>query len=169
MNQRFALLLLISLPMLLAATGCQSPFYADRLAALGGLTGAATGAAIGSKSGNAAEGAVVGAAVGAVTGGAVGDSIDQDIARNQALIEKQLGRRMAHQVTNADLIAMSQAGLSDQVIITHIQAHGVTKPPTAADLIRLNQQGVSDAVLEAAQNVSKNAPVITGPVIVEER
>jgi hypothetical protein len=131
--------------------GCRSPYYADRGAMTGGLAGAGLGAAIGDASGNAGPGAVIGAAVGALTGNAIGEGIDADMARSRAEVEARMGRQMSGAVAMNDVVAMTQAGLSEDVISTHIRAHGVAQPPTAGDLINLRNQGVSDRVLQALQ------------------
>jgi hypothetical protein len=131
--------------------GCRSPYYADRGAMTGGLAGAGLGAVIGDASGNAGPGAVIGAAVGALTGNAIGEGIDADMARTRAEVEARMGRQMSGAVAMNDVVAMTQAGLSEDVISTHIRAHGVAQPPTAADLINLRNQGVSDRVLQALQ------------------
>ena len=155
-------------------TGCQSPYYADKGALLGGLTGAGVGAAIGDANDNAAGGALIGSAVGALAGAAAGSGLDAVQARNDALIEAQLGRRVAGTATLDDVVAMSQAGLGDDVIIQHLRNHGVASPPTAHDLIVLKQQGVDDAVLRALQNAAQPeallpaAPAAPTPVVVEE-
>jgi len=134
-----------------AAAGCRSPYYSDRGALAGGLAGAGVGAAIGDASGHAGPGALIGAAVGAITGNAIGESIDADLARSQAEIEARMGRRMSGAVTSQDVIAMTQAGLSEDVIATHVRASGVAQPPGVSDLIFLRNNGVSDRVIQALQ------------------
>jgi hypothetical protein len=146
--------------------------YGERGTLFGGLVGAGTGAAIGQQSGNPGAGAVIGTAVGALTGGAIGDGIDEDVARNRAEVEARMGRQMAGAVTPEDVVAMTQAGLSDDVIATHIRAHGVAHPPQVNDLITLRNQGVSDNVLKALQSSpgpQPSAAYAPQPVIVEER
>lgn len=133
------------------ATGCRSPFYADRGALFGGLTGAGVGAAIGDASGNAGTGAVIGSALGAITGAAVGQGIDADLARSRAEIEAKMGKQMQGAVTPQDVIAMTQAGLSDEVISTHIRANGAAQPLGVNDLISLRNMGVRDSVINAMQ------------------
>ena len=123
--------------MLVMLAGCRSPFYADRGTAIGGLSGAGLGAAIGNQSGHPLAGAAIGAATGALTGNVIGNQIDRDVERNNALIEQQMGRRLAGAVQMPDVISMSQAGLADDVIITHIRANGVAHPPQVNDLIAL--------------------------------
>ena len=156
------------------STGCRSTSYGDKGSLFGGLVGAGTGAAIGQRSGNPVAGALIGTAVGAVTGGAIGESIDEDVARNRAEVEARMGRQMAAAVTPADVVAMTQAGLSDDVIATHIRAHGVAQPPQVNDLITLRNQGVSDNVLKAMQSSPGPQPTVipasgTSPVIIQER
>jgi hypothetical protein len=160
-------------------TGCRSPYYADRGALAGGLAGAGVGAAIGDASGNAGPGAILGAAIGTLTGNAIGESIDADLARSRAEIEARMGRQMSGAVTSQDVIAMTQAGLSEDVIATHVRASGVAQPPGVNDLIFLRNNGVSDRVIQALQQapppagatqVAYATPVAYGPpraVIVE--
>jgi hypothetical protein len=155
-------------------SGCRSPYYADRGALFGGLTGAGVGAAIGDSSGNAGAGAVIGSAIGAMTGAAVGDSIDADLARSQAEIEARMGRQMAGAVSTDDVIALTHAGLSEQVIATHIRANGVARPLGASDLITLRNQGVADSVINTMQQTPPPQPAAVAygppraaPVIVE--
>jgi hypothetical protein len=67
---------------------------------------------------------------------------------------------------------MSQAGLSEEIIIGHVRANGFAGQLTSSDLIRLKQQGVSDGVISALQQMPAGRPVQTvvspPPVIVEE-
>jgi len=148
---------------LLLLPGCRSPYYADQGALLGGLTGAGVGAAIGDAHDNAAGGALIGSAVGAIAGAAAGSGLDAIEARNEALIEQRLGRRIAGTATLDDVVAMSQAGLGDDVIIQHVRTHGVTQLPTAQDLIVLKQQGVSDPVMRALQQAGDARAAAAAP------
>ena len=147
-------------------SGCRSPYYSDRFALAGGLAGAGAGAAIGKHNGNPITGAVVGGAIGTLAGNFIGHSVDADIARNNAIIEQQLGRRLAGAVTISDVVSMSQAGLGDDVITTHIRANGVAHRPTVNDMIALKQQGVSDRVINEMQKPVP--PPRAPPVVVEE-
>ncbi len=159
----------------LSGLGCQSSNYAERGTAIGALTGALTGAAIGKNNGNTGAGAVIGSAVGALAGTAIGEGIDADIARNNAIIQERLGRQLAGAVAVDDVITMTQANLSDGVIITHIRANGVANPPRPEDLITLSNAGVSDTVIKAMQTAPppippapSSVPTRRSPVIVEE-
>lgn len=164
---------LVAAALVAIFSGCKSASYGDKGSLFGGLIGAGTGAAIGSNSGNPLAGALIGTAVGAVAGGAVGDSIDENVARNRAEVEARMGRQMASAVTPDDVVAMTQAGLSDDVIASHIRAHGVARPPQVNDLITLRNQGVSDNVLKAMQTSTGPHPVVpasgASPVIIQER
>ena len=162
----------------LAATGCQSPYRADRGALFGGLLGLGTGAIVGDALGNAGAGAAIGTGVGALSGAAIGQELDQIEARNRAIIEAQLGRQVAAgAVSIDDVITMSQAGVDDELIVTHVRAHGVARPLETNDLIILQQQGVSTRVIKAMQEpppVQRSTPPVViretapAPVIVEE-
>ncbi|MEK6235048.1 MAG: glycine zipper domain-containing protein [Planctomycetales bacterium] len=151
---------------LACATGCQSPYHADRGAALGAGTGAILGAIIGEASDNPLAGAAIGAIGGGLVGGAVGESMDQVEARNRALIEAKMGQTIrVGSVTVSDVVTMTGAGVDDQLIINHVNAHGVVAPPSASDLVILQQSGVSSPVVAAMQAPAQP----TQTVIVKER
>lgn len=156
------------------AGGCRSPYYADRGALFGGAAGAGLGAVVGSAVGDPAAGALIGAGAGALTGAAVGSSLDEIEARNRAQIAAQMGREIrAGAVTMADVIAMSQAGVGDQLIITHVQHNGMAGRLTSNDIVSLKNAGVSEPVIQAmmAPPVRQAAAVVPAPppVIIEER
>ena len=157
--------------LLLGCLGCRSPYYADRGAAVGGVTGAVVGAAIGEHNDHPLAGAAIGGVAGALAGSAIGDSIDQSAAYSRMEIEQRLGRQVAATANVDDVIAMTKAGLSDQIIINHIRTNGVAQPPRAADLVLLGNEGVSDNVIRAMQTPVRrptSIPVSRGPIIVEE-
>lgn len=146
----------------LLLAGCQMNSYANRGAALGGLTGAGVGAAVGHATGHTGSGALIGSAVGLVTGNAIGSGMDNIRAENRALIEQQAAAR-GRMASLQDAAEMTRAGLADDLIVTHFQTRGLATPPTPADLISLKQQGVSDYVLRALQNMPTTA---TAPAVV---
>lgn len=136
----------------LASAGCRSPYYADRGALAGGLGGAGLGALIGSVGGHAGAGAAIGAAAGALTGGAVGGALDDIDARNRAQIAAQMGRPLAAGATSIqDVVAMSQAGVDQALIINHINTNGMQRPLQPNDIIYLQQSGVGAPVVAAMQ------------------
>lgn len=162
---RLSLLLLMAAAA--AAGGCNSPYRADQGALFGGLTGAGLGALVGSASGNAGAGAAIGAGVGAVSGAAVGGSLDEIEASNRAEIAARLGRPApVGSVTVEDVIAMTQAGVSEEVMVTHISRHGAARPPQAGDLIVLQQHGVSPRVVQALQTSQPAAAPVGPPGVV---
>ena len=132
--------------------GCASPYYADRGAAFGGVTGAGVGALVGSAVDHPVAGALLGAGVGAVSGAAVGRGMDDIEARNRAAIAATMGRQPPPGAVAFDeVIAMSQAGVSEDVIVNHIRYNGVQRPPQTGDLIALQRANVSPRVIAALQ------------------
>jgi hypothetical protein len=85
---------------------------------------------------------------------------------------------MSGAVTTADVVAMTQSGLSEEVVATHIRTNGVANRLQAGDLITLKNQGVSDRVVSAMQTaplagataVAYPQPVYAAPpaIIVED-
>ncbi|MCS7337080.1 MAG: glycine zipper domain-containing protein [Verrucomicrobiae bacterium] len=171
----------------LLASGCQTPEgEPDRTATgalAGGALGAITGAVIGHQSGRGAEGAAIGGAIGALTGGLIGHSMDQEQrARLRARAPETLTRIERGQPLGlADIKAMAQAGVSDDVIISQIRATGSTYRLSAADIIELHNAGVSSRVIDYMINTGTQRPrsetseretrvayVQEPPVIIEE-
>ncbi len=160
----------------LVCAGCRSPYRSDQGALFGGLLGAGTGAVIGHAVGNTGAGAAIGAGVGAISGAAIGDELDQIEAQNRALIEQKMGQQLARgAVTIHDVIAMTRAGVDEELIVNHIRCNGVAAPLQANDIITLRDQGVSKQVI-AAMQVPPTRPATQQvqpiyapqPVIVEE-
>ncbi len=175
MNRPAVTLATLVVLITLLAAGCRSPYRSDQGALFGGLLGAGTGAIVGNAVGNPGAGAAIGAGVGALTGAAIGEELDQIEAQNRAMIEQQLGRQLAAgAVAIDDVVAMSAAGVNDELIVNHIRAHGVAGPLATEDVISLHKQGVSTRVIKALQEPPRmaRASVVTqpvpAPVIVEE-
>ena len=124
------------------------------------------GAIVGSAVHNPGAGAAIGAGVGALSGAAIGAGQDEVEAKNRAMIESQLGHPIgAGSVTVPDVVAMTHAGVHEDLIINHIHSHGMVAPPSSNDLIYLSQQGISPRVVQVMQ---EPPPVRQQPVIVEE-
>jgi hypothetical protein len=156
--------------MALVVFGCASPYspcyHTDEGAVAGGLLGAGTGAIVGHALGHTGAGALVGAGVGVLGGAAIGSGIDESKARNRAMIEARLGRQLAAgAVSPEDVVAMSRAGVNEEVIINQIRAHGVSRPLATGDLIGLQQQGVTPRVIEVMQQSlsAQTQPVVYQP------
>jgi len=162
--------------VLVGVLGCQSASHADRGALMGGLGGAGVGALVGNAVGNTGAGAAIGAGVGALSGAAIGGGMDEIEARNRALIEERLQRRVtAGAVTIDDVLSMHRGGVTDDVIATHIRYHGMVRDLTAQDLIMLQQEGLSPTVVKAMQEPrpAQNETVVVRqssppPVVVQE-
>jgi hypothetical protein len=161
--------------MLVALAGCRSPYYADQGALVGGLGGAGVGAIVGNAVGNTGAGALIGAGAGALGGALVGDALDDIEARNRAQIAHQMAaanmRVPAGAATANDVVQMTQAGVSPDLIVNHIRANGTAGPLQSGDVIFLTQQGVHPNVIAAMQNppvrVAAAPAVVPGPVVVE--
>ncbi|MGC1275870.1 MAG: hypothetical protein WBC44_19365 [Planctomycetaceae bacterium] len=146
----------------LAAAGCASPYHTDRGALFGGVMGAGLGAVAGAAVGDPLAGAAIGGVAGTMTGAVVGGAIDDVEARNRAEIAARLGRPAPiGAVTVPDVISMTQAGVSEDVIATHVHNHGLARPLNTNDLIYLQQNGVTPKVVQAMQ--ASPAPVVAGP------
>lgn len=165
--------------VVLTTTGCMSPYHTDQGALFGGVTGAGVGALVGDAVGNPLGGALIGGGVGALSGAAIGNGLDQVEARNRAQIAATLGRQApSGAVSIADVLTMQQAGIAEDLIVTHVQTNGLDRPLQAADLITLQNAGVSTKIIQAMQLVGTARarattspaiiPVAGPPVIVEE-
>jgi hypothetical protein len=157
----------------LVSAGCESPYHADRGALFGGLTGAGLGAVVGHAMGNTGAGAAIGAGLGAITGAAVGAEMDEMEARNRAIIEQKLGRQVAPgAVTVGEVVAMVHAGVSADVVCTHIRKHGMAAQLQSGDLILLQQERVPSPVIRTMQETPvRQVEVVAAappPVVVYE-
>ncbi|PWU08065.1 MAG: hypothetical protein C5B50_30330 [Verrucomicrobia bacterium] len=156
-----------------ALAGCETPYGTpDRTgtgALAGGGIGAASGAIIGAASGgHAGTGALIGGAVGAITGALIGHSMDMDEqARLRAQAPATYGRVEQGQPLNvADVKALAQAKLSDDVIITQIRNSRTVYHLSATDIIDLQNAGVSQGVINYminTPNTVASAPPVNVP------
>jgi outer membrane lipoprotein SlyB len=124
---------------------------------LGGAMGAITGAIIGGKK-HGGQDALIGAGVGAVTGNLLGRSKDAQDDRRAAAGAATVGQlnqqAAAMAVTNYDLLQMTRASVSEDVIISTMRSRGARIDLSPQSLIALKQQGVSDRVVMAAQQMA---------------
>jgi len=133
-------------------TGCQYPNGEVNNTGTGALTGAAIGAASGAVIGgrNAGAGALIGGAIGALAGAMIGNSMDQEQREYlrthspQTYVRVEQGLPLAV----ADVKAMAQSKLSDDVIISQIRNSRTVYHLTAADIIDLRNSGVSNPVID---------------------
>jgi hypothetical protein len=133
----------------------------------GGALGAITGALIGGKK-KRGEGALIGAGVGALSGNLIGRSKDEADAQRAAAgataVAHANQRAAVRAVTNLDLIRMTQAGVSDDLVISTLRTRGARLDLSPEALIALKESGVSERVLIAAQGMTQAhiaAPVPT--------
>jgi hypothetical protein len=135
------------------SAGCASMgSRADSGAALGGLLGAGAGAILGHQTGHRDEGALIGGGLGVLTGAIIGDAMD-DIEREsqerEARVEKALHevRERDERLSILDVIRMSQAGISDSLIIAKIDQTRSYYELSASEIIDLKRSSVSDRVI----------------------
>jgi hypothetical protein len=156
-------------------------------AVIGGVTGAAIGGIVGHQKDKAGKGALIGGAVGAIAGAAIGNEKDKQTARQYSYNNGYHSQGHYHvqpvptrtiystpttypsrthihttrvPVTISEVANMTQSGVSDHVIISHIQANGVAARPSSNDIVFLSQHGVSDAVISALQGNYSYSPGI---------
>lgn len=140
---------------------------------VGAAAGGALGSAIGKKSGNPITGAIIGALGGGLVGRSIGDDIDQRRAYEQ---QQRYYQQQAYQQPNYaqpaggvsldQIITLSRNGLSDEVIISHVESNGYRHPLTANDLILLKNNGVSDRVIAVLQRPVA-APAVSQPTVIQ--
>lgn len=171
-EMRFTILLAVVGCVCLLQAGCRTDTYADRGALAGGLIGTGTGALVGNAVGNTTAGAAIGAGVGALSGAAIGSSLDEIEARNRARISQQMGQEIQPgKVTYDEVVAMTSAGVDEELIVRHIEINGMVRPLSTDDLITLQQSGVSSRVIKAMQTPPKREVTAEPPrerIIVRE-
>ena len=165
--------LTLSLGLLaLLITGCETPYGTpDRTGTgilAGGGVGAASGALIGSASGSAGEGALIGGAVGAIAGGLIGHSMDmEEQSRLRAQAPQTYVRvEQGQPLTVADVKAMAQARLGDDVIISQIRNSRTVYHLGVSDIIDMKNSGVSERVIDFMINTETatgSAPAVAPP------
>ena len=144
-------------------TGCESPNGTpDNTASgalMGGAIGAISGAAIGGPR-HGGEGALIGAAAGALAGGVIGNSMDQQQQERLRAQAPQTYTRVeqGQPLSVADVKALSEAKVSDDVIISQIRNSHTVFHLSAPDIIDLHDAGVSENVI----NYMINTPSLVG-------
>jgi hypothetical protein len=139
-------------------------------AVVGGGLGAFTGAVIGGRK-QRGEGALIGAGVGALAGGLLGRSTDvadqRQAAAGVAVASQANAQVAAAAITNYDLVDMTRAGLSEDLIISTIRSRGGRFDMSPSALIALKQNGVSDRVVIFAQSMGGTSvlPAAPAPLI----
>jgi hypothetical protein len=172
---RFLALLATSAVLLAGGVGCeQLPGTSKQQGAvIGGAGGAVAGAAIGGER-HRLLGAVLGGAIGAGGGYVVGANSDRIIGRDSAGAQEAMRRAetapaTAQQALNAptadlnndgfvtmdEVVAMRQAGLSDQAILQKLQATGQVFELSPDQQNFLRNNGVSDYVIGQMPEINR--------------
>ncbi|WP_145171972.1 glycine zipper domain-containing protein [Rubripirellula lacrimiformis] len=68
------------------------------------------------------------------------------------------GAQSQQPLSNRDVIALVNSGLSDAMVVRQINARGITRSLAVSEIIELHQQGVSETVIDAMQGVIAEAP-----------
>ena len=143
-------------------SGCAAGYNTTGGTVLGAGLGALTGAVIGDHTGHAGGGALIGAATGAVAGGLLGNAEDareeRDVAVAQAHYERASQQAHERAMKNADLVLMTQNGISDDVIISSVNNRGGLFDLSPAAIIQLKNSGISDRVILAVQSAGAPPP-----------
>ncbi len=145
-----------------AASSLQAQTPVQQNTVKGGVAGAIIGGIIGHQNDETAEGVAIGAALGALTGNVVGKSQQQNALRQQQyqaqLYEQEQLQLQANQVrldravSLSDAVAMTNSGMSDDLIISQIINNGVQQQIGVSEVITLHQNGVREPVIKAMQN-----------------
>ena len=132
-----------SLALFALCFGCQSK------AGTGALVGAGVGAAGGALITGSGTGALIGAGVGAASGALIGAALDESDRRALDKESPRTTRKIdrGEELSMRDIKSMSKAGISDNVIISQIDATHSTFSLTSADIIDLKKAGVSQKVI----------------------
>jgi len=146
--------------VVMLASGCYSrygnPDYTARGALAGGAIGAGAGALL---SHNAGKGALIGGAAGLLAGGLIGHEIGEE--RYEALASRR--PRTVERIEQGvplnveDIMVLSEAGVSDEVIISQIRACRMVYRLSTRDIIEMKGAGVSDRVIDYMINTSSGA------------
>jgi len=132
----------VSLALFFLAS-CESKAGTGALAGAG--IGAIGGAAITGSAGGALIGAGVGAATGAIVGAALDASDREALDRESPRTTRKIDR--GEPLSTTDVKKMTKAGLSDDVIISQIDATKSVYHLSSADIIDLKKAGVSQRVI----------------------
>lgn len=129
--------------VVICLTSCESKTGTGALAGAG--IGAIGGAAITGSAGGALIGAGVGAATGAIIGAALDASDRKALDQESPSTTRKIDR--GEPLSTSDVKKMTKAGLSDDVIISQIDATKSVFRLSSADIIDLKKAGVSQRVI----------------------
>lgn len=143
----------------------------QRDAVLGGVAGAIIGGIAGHQNDETSEGVAIGGVAGAIAGHVLGTAKDNSIQQQHhyqqqaAQAEQQRQYQQAVQLQKAvsidDAIALSNSGVSPQLIINQIRSSGVQQEIGVSEIIAMHQNGVSELVINEMQQSSVGGPAPT--------
>ena len=143
--------------------------HTQRGAITGGAAGAVIGGIIGNQNDETPEGVLIGGAVGAIAGGLFGKQQDHEQFRNyqhQQQVAQHKAALYSRGVSLNDVVALTQTGVSTEVILKQIEINGVKRRVGVNEIIALHQQGVNSIVIEAMQHARlATAAHPAGPVL----
>jgi len=150
----------------LSLIGCETKAGSGAL--IGAGAGAVVGGLIGSNShARAGEGAAIGAAAGAIGGALIGHGMDEsDKKAEQREYESDYDRRnnagqprwresSSSGVTKSDVIAWTNQGVRDDIIIDRVDRSGTVFRLSASDQNDLRDHGVSESVIRAMKDTAR--------------
>lgn len=134
----------------LTVAGCMSPSGAPDNTASGALAGGAAGAILGSINRDHGAGAAVGGLLGAAVGGIIGHGLDQaQQARLNAQSPQTLLRiEQGGALTVADVKALVNAGIGDDLIVSQIRNTRTVYHLNATEIIDLKSAGAGEKVID---------------------
>src|SRR5262245_44418123 len=145
----------LGLVPLLALAGCQGMSGTEKGALVGAGTGAVAGNLIAKGvHGSRTAGAAIGAVGGLIGGALIGNQVDKAEQRGRA--EGAAAATAAAQPvptapTLAQVVDMTQRGVTDRVIINQIRTSGARYNLSPEEVAYLSQSGVSSAVIQEMQ------------------
>jgi outer membrane lipoprotein SlyB len=153
---------------LLSFNSVSAQTNSQRDAVLGGVAGAIIGGVTGHQNDETTEGIAIGGVAGAIAGHVLGKSKDINIQQQyryqqqaaQAARQQQAQRaaQLKKAVSIQDAIALSNSGVSPQLIINQIHSSGVAQEIGVSEIITLHQNGVSELVINEMQQASVGGP-----------
>lgn len=159
---------LLTVPTASAQTNSQ------RDAVIGGVAGAIIGGIAGNQNDETPEGIAIGGVAGAIAGHVIGKNKDRNLEEQyyyqqqavQAAQQQQYQQAVQLQkaISIQDAIALSNSGVSQQLIINQIHNNGVQQEIGVSEILTLHQNGVSELVINEMQRASVGAPVIGAAV-----
>lgn len=135
---------------------------AQRDAVVGGVAGAIIGGIAGHQNDETPEGIAIGGVAGAIAGHVLGKAKDNSI-QEQHQYQLQQAAQLKRAISVEDAIAMSNNGVSTQLILNQIRSSGVQQQIGVSEIITLHQNGVSESVINEMQQASIGGPA--GPEI----